>query len=138
MDRWWHYGNCSNTPELKYLFFSNDRQEKRIAKEICKTCPVKAECFEDSLGSQGIWAGLEEEQRANLWALWGFPTGEHLHDLLSMRFQKSEPEIHIETQGIQDTAKSASLRLHSSILVEDTGRLKVVYHSLRLSVRLGA
>jgi WhiB family redox-sensing transcriptional regulator len=39
------------------------------AKEICRTCPVKAPCLEYALKireNHGIWGGLSESERRNL------------------------------------------------------------------------
>lgn len=51
------------------LFFPEKGGSNRIAKRICRACPVRAECLEFALGTGeefGIWGGLSEIERRRL------------------------------------------------------------------------
>jgi len=52
------------------VFFPNNYNDSSIkeAKEICSSCPVKVECFQDAISNNvyGIWAGTTEHQRRNI------------------------------------------------------------------------
>lgn len=47
------------------LFFSNEPEEKYIAKNLCFTCPVRKDCVKFALESKqiwGIWGGKDENE----------------------------------------------------------------------------
>lgn len=46
------------------LFLSEDEQEIKLAKVICRTCPVSRECFEAGRAGEkaGIWGGYTHEE----------------------------------------------------------------------------
>lgn len=52
------------------IFFPNNYNDSSIkeAKQICSSCPVKVECFQDAVSNNvyGIWAGTTEHQRRNI------------------------------------------------------------------------
>jgi len=52
------------------IFFPNNYNDSSIkeAKQICSSCPVKVECFQDAISNNvyGIWAGTTEHQRRNI------------------------------------------------------------------------
>ncbi|MUL82170.1 MULTISPECIES: WhiB family transcriptional regulator [unclassified Mycolicibacterium] len=68
---WRARGSCRDVDPL--VFFGPDRErararEQRVftAKAICRTCPVKHACHEQSLRfaeQHGIWGGLTADER---------------------------------------------------------------------------
>ena len=52
------------------LWFSDDPNERRQAKRICKgLCPIRMECLQAALDANiqdGIWGGLSGRQRTDL------------------------------------------------------------------------
>lgn len=47
------------------LWFSDDKQERVHARDICRVCPVRPACTTDGLREEyGIWGGLTERERA--------------------------------------------------------------------------
>lgn len=49
--------------ESEVDFFSEDPQEKKLAKSICMDCPVRWECLQTALDRKerwGIWGGADE------------------------------------------------------------------------------
>ena len=52
------------------VFFPNNYNDSSIkeAREVCSSCPVKVECFQDAISNNvyGIWAGTTEHQRRNI------------------------------------------------------------------------
>lgn len=59
------------------LFFGPDseapaarRQRERLAKKVCRACPVRRNCLDHSLTHEryGVWGGLDERERARLGA----------------------------------------------------------------------
>jgi hypothetical protein len=103
MFRWYRLGNCSNQPNLNHFFFSEKKKDLRVAKAICKGCPVKANCFLEGVGEFGVWAGLATEQREMLLALWGFPKGAELRAHCYKWFGRQQSGPHISSQDTVDT-----------------------------------
>lgn len=75
-DRWDWYRHAACQGESLTLFYGSEgervlervNREER-AKQVCRVCPVVAECLEEALrdpGQHGIWAGLSPEDRASL------------------------------------------------------------------------
>lgn len=69
----WH-NDAACSPELQYLFFPPwyfERKDEKIqrekkAKEICRTCPIQADCLSEALERNepnGIWGGTNEKER---------------------------------------------------------------------------
>lgn len=52
---------------LTRLFFPGQGEATREPKEICRACPVRAECLAQAMGPPperfGVWAGLSEKER---------------------------------------------------------------------------
>lgn len=51
------------------LFFSGDDASVRAAKQVCATCPVRADCLETALAvneMHGVWGGMAEGERRRL------------------------------------------------------------------------
>ena len=65
----WHQrAACKDlSPDIFFPHNYNDSSTKE-AKEICSSCPVKVECFQDAISNNvyGIWAGTTEHQRRNI------------------------------------------------------------------------
>ncbi|WP_366146454.1 WhiB family transcriptional regulator [uncultured Pseudokineococcus sp.] len=43
--------------------------EQNVAKQVCRTCPVRTECLSDALDSRtefGVWGGMTERERRAL------------------------------------------------------------------------
>jgi WhiB family redox-sensing transcriptional regulator len=55
---------CAQTdPEI---FFPEDKQDVRLAKTICKTCPVISQCLAFALENSetfGVWGGTTARER---------------------------------------------------------------------------
>lgn len=64
---WIQEAICTTTdPEI---FFTENPESKRAAKQICSACPVKSECLEDALivgDAFGIRGGLTAKERVSL------------------------------------------------------------------------
>jgi WhiB family redox-sensing transcriptional regulator len=64
---WMALGNCRFEPPAR--FFPSDGVGVEVAKRICATCPVKAECLEYALEHRidhGVWGGASERQRRRI------------------------------------------------------------------------
>lgn len=64
---WMAQGLCRFEPPA--TFFPSDGVGVEVAKRICATCPVKAECLEYALDNRidhGVWGGTSERQRRRL------------------------------------------------------------------------
>ena len=51
------------------IFFPEDKRDSRMAKEICKTCPVRLDCLEYAVRNEehmGVWGGLTAFERRKL------------------------------------------------------------------------
>jgi WhiB family transcriptional regulator, redox-sensing transcriptional regulator len=61
---WRAYAACAGTdPDL---WFAAGAIEHRIAKRICRLCPVREECLAyamDAPVDHGVWGGLTERER---------------------------------------------------------------------------
>ena len=66
---WQDAALCAETdPEA---FFPEKGRPTRPAKQVCRACPVRAECLADALehmglheyGTHGVWGGLSSEER---------------------------------------------------------------------------
>ena len=67
---WAQHGACIKA-EPEALFVRGAAQN--IAKQVCKGCPVIAECLADSLDNRnefGVWGGMTERQRRGLLRRW--------------------------------------------------------------------
>lgn len=65
---WTHFAVCRDTP---YLMYPRDEDSAGIelAKEVCATCPVRAECLDEAqrTGDRwGIWGGYTAEERRTM------------------------------------------------------------------------
>lgn len=67
---WRQMANCKSVtdPDLFFPIGTTGPALDQIeeAKEICRPCPVKAECLEWAISTQqdtGVWGGLSEEER---------------------------------------------------------------------------
>jgi WhiB family transcriptional regulator, redox-sensing transcriptional regulator len=64
---WMAVGNCNNHPPA--VFFPSDGVGVELAKKICSSCPVQAQCLEYALTSRidhGVWGGTSERQRRRI------------------------------------------------------------------------
>lgn len=74
---WMNDGNCKDQPPS--TFFPSDGVGVEVAKRICATCPVAAECLNYALDNRidhGVWGGTSERQRRRM--LKGRRTPSHL------------------------------------------------------------
>lgn len=66
---WQEQAACrTEDPEI-FFPFASDRRAVDRAKAICARCDVRATCREEALANRetdGIWGGLDEDQRRNL------------------------------------------------------------------------
>lgn len=64
---WVEKSNCLNLdPEI---FYPTDGASTAVAKAICRTCPVRAECLEYALTNGerfGVWGGRSERDRRKM------------------------------------------------------------------------
>ncbi len=59
MSDWRTRGLCANDSDL---FFSSERADITRAKEICMSCPVRAQCASFAEAARpmfGVWAGVD-------------------------------------------------------------------------------
>ncbi|MFE5037127.1 WhiB family transcriptional regulator [Streptomyces sp. NPDC056683] len=70
-EEWRHDAACAGN--ATNLFFpvgtsADAFAQEQEAKRVCHTCPVMAECLEFAMdtGQQGIWGGLNEDERRRL------------------------------------------------------------------------
>ena len=72
---WRKRGACvrvsTNSAFLTDLFFSagHENEKRKIAREVCDTCPVKQECLDYALTHHerfGVWGGLTERERRRM------------------------------------------------------------------------
>ena len=64
---WMDHGTCKEHPPS--TFFPSDGVGVEVAKRICATCPVAAQCLEYALDNHidhGVWGGTSERQRRRL------------------------------------------------------------------------
>jgi WhiB family redox-sensing transcriptional regulator len=63
-EQWWKRAKCLTCdPEL---FYPQKGQTGEDAKEVCRRCPVRAECLNAALEGRerfGIWGGMTERER---------------------------------------------------------------------------
>lgn len=62
------HGACRDYEDTS-VFFSDDKRNRRHARLICSTCPVRQACLEYALEVEepyGIWGGLDEKERAKV------------------------------------------------------------------------
>lgn len=68
-EEWRDFALCAETdPEA---FFPEKGASTREARQVCRACPVRAECLEYALDHHerfGIWGGLSERERRKLTA----------------------------------------------------------------------
>lgn len=83
---WHHKGRCTDADDTLFYHPEDERGSTRraradAAKAICRKCPVRQICREQSLANReahGTWGGLSEDERAALLA--GRPIEGPLHD----------------------------------------------------------
>lgn len=88
---------CKDDPDRQ--FPENRAEEIAAAKQVCASCPVKAECLRDALAldeRDGVWGGLTSGERRNL----------RLYGVAVRHVQKSscpvcERELPLEAKGLQ-------------------------------------
>ena len=64
---WMQRGLCRDMPPS--TFFPSDGVGVDLARQICATCPVKAECLEHALVHRidhGVWGGCSERERRRI------------------------------------------------------------------------
>lgn len=64
---WMRDGNCRAYPPA--VFFPSDGAGVEIARRICATCPVQAQCLEYALAQKvehGVWGGCSERERRRI------------------------------------------------------------------------
>src|SRR5262245_29426321 len=64
---WADHGNCVGV-DSDYFFSESDRDTK-VAKAICRGCPVRTECLTYALDNNlkhGVWGGMTASQRRRL------------------------------------------------------------------------
>lgn len=64
---WMAQGLCANLPPS--TFFPSDGAGVEVARRICATCPVRAECLEHALAERidhGVWGGCSERERRRI------------------------------------------------------------------------
>lgn len=64
---WMAHGNCADKPPS--LFFPSDGVGVEVAKRVCATCPMKADCLEYALDNRidhGVWGGTSERERRRI------------------------------------------------------------------------
>ena len=66
---------CSALPDREKVFYGSRENlpmsaaEIRLAKSICRSCPVRYECLADALDNRiefGVWGGMTERERRAL------------------------------------------------------------------------
>lgn len=65
----WHQkAACKDLSADIFFPVNYNTSSLKEAKQICSSCPVKVECFQDAISSNvyGIWAGTTEYQRRNI------------------------------------------------------------------------
>jgi len=68
MTDWWQ-GLCHAQPGLLPLFYSDNRAEQDMARELCFSCPIQLECLEYAILNKekfGIWGGTLPAERKRL------------------------------------------------------------------------
>ena len=68
---WQRYGACRGRDSGQFFHPDGERGASRMrrevaAKEVCLSCPVRAECLEYALETgqrHGVWGGLSEHER---------------------------------------------------------------------------
>jgi WhiB family redox-sensing transcriptional regulator len=108
-DTSWHeLGRCHEEDDTLFYHPENERGSTRLAradaaKAVCRECPVRMVCREQSLAnreSHGTWGGLSEDERSLLLA--GKPIEGPLHDhprLAPVPRQKAAAKPRARTQG---------------------------------------
>ena len=64
---WMRDGNCRAYPPA--VFFPSDGAGVEVARRICETCPVQAQCLEYALEQRvehGVWGGCSERERRRI------------------------------------------------------------------------
>jgi WhiB family redox-sensing transcriptional regulator len=66
-DAWVLYAKCADIPRA--TFFRDDSVGVKVAKRICASCPVRAQCLLYALTNRiehGVWGGASEQERRRL------------------------------------------------------------------------
>jgi len=64
---WMASGECADKPPS--LFFPSDGVGVEVAKRLCATCSVKAQCLDYALDNRidhGVWGGTSERERRRI------------------------------------------------------------------------
>lgn len=64
---WKNYGSCRGLNPG--IFYPSSEEEARVAKAICRQCPVQGECLSYALRNQerdGVWGGATERDRRKM------------------------------------------------------------------------
>ena len=65
-DEWRMQSLCSKA-SVKDIWYPENNASGRVAKSICKGCPVKRECFASGLlDNYGIWGGYARNERMKM------------------------------------------------------------------------
>lgn len=62
---WFAQARCLGHDDAEY-FFAPRQEDQLVAKRICASCPVRAECLAYALANNeeyGVWGGKDEDER---------------------------------------------------------------------------
>jgi WhiB family redox-sensing transcriptional regulator len=76
---WMQQAHCKETETRVFFIYREDkdqRQRREHAYEICRWCPVKADCLEYAIVNNeiGIWGGTTDQERRRMRRHWIFKT----------------------------------------------------------------
>lgn len=65
---WHNKAACKDLSADVFFPLNYNSSSLEQAKQICSSCPVKVQCFQDAISNNvyGIWAGTTEYQRRNI------------------------------------------------------------------------
>jgi WhiB family redox-sensing transcriptional regulator len=74
---WQDHGSCRTSDPTLFFHPQNERGAARrsrvqAAKSVCASCPVQTECADYAIRSRepyGIWGGMSEEEREEIYAV---------------------------------------------------------------------
>lgn len=79
MQEWTRKAVCATVKDKDAWFAADGSERAEKARNLCKKCPVRAECLEFSLRPigrgimlSGMWGGLTEDERRKLMRRRGF------------------------------------------------------------------
>jgi WhiB family redox-sensing transcriptional regulator len=85
---WQHEGACRGRDSAQFFHPDGERGSSRgrresAAKQVCRNCPVRAECAAHALATHetyGVWGGFTETERLRLQMIgWKDLADRHLH-----------------------------------------------------------